>query len=67
MISIQPGSSLAQRIFFNEAGDEAKPKALIIMLVLCMSRQQLDTHAALSWRGPNIMFLLCPILFHVLL
>ena len=38
MISIQPGSSLAQ-IFFYETGDEAKPKALLIMLVLCMSRQ----------------------------
>ena len=39
MISIQPGSSLAQRIYFNEAGDEAKPKALLIMSVLCMSKQ----------------------------
>ena len=37
MISIQPGSSPAQRIHFNE--DEAKPKALLIMSVLCMSRQ----------------------------
>ena len=24
---------------FNETGDEAKPKALLIMSVLCMSRQ----------------------------
>ena len=39
MISIQPGSSLAQRFFFNETGNEAKPKALLIMSVLCMSRQ----------------------------
>ena len=41
MISIQPGSYLAQRIHFNETGDEAKPnyKALLIMPVLCMSRQ----------------------------
>ena len=39
MISIQPGSSPAQRIHFNEPGDEAKPKALLIMSVLCMSRQ----------------------------
>ena len=39
MISIQPGSSLAKRIFFNETGDDAKPKALLIMSVLCMSRQ----------------------------
>ena len=39
MISIQPGSSLVQRIFFNETGDEAKPKALLIMSVLCIRRQ----------------------------
>ena len=43
MISIQPGSSLARRLFLNETGDEAKPKALLIMSVLSMSRQQLDT------------------------
>ena len=42
MISIQPGSYLAQRIHFNETGDETKPKALLIMSVLCMSRQQID-------------------------
>ena len=29
MISIQPGSSLAQRIFLNETGDEAKPKSTV--------------------------------------
>ena len=39
MISIQPGSSHAQRNFYNETGDEANPKALLIMFVLCMSRQ----------------------------
>ena len=39
MISIQPGSSLAQRIHFNETGDKATPKALLIMSVLSMSRQ----------------------------
>ena len=33
MISIQPGSYLAQRVHFNETGDEAKPKALLIMPV----------------------------------
>ena len=38
MISIQPGSSIAQRIFFNGTGDEAKPKALLIVSVLCMSK-----------------------------
>ena len=30
-ISIQPGSYLAQRIHFNETGDEAKPKALLVV------------------------------------
>ena len=39
MISIQPGSSPAPRIHFNETGDKAKPKALLIMSVLCQSRQ----------------------------
>ena len=39
MISMQPGSYLTQRIHFNETGDEANLKALLIMLVLCMSRQ----------------------------
>ena len=39
MISIQPGSYLAQRIHFNKTGDQAKPKALLIMSVLCMNRQ----------------------------
>ena len=39
MISMQPGSCLAQRIHFNETGDEAKLKALLIMSVLCMSTQ----------------------------
>ena len=39
MISMQPGSYLAQRIHFNETGDEAKLKALLTMSVLCMSRQ----------------------------
>ena len=39
MISIQPGSFPAQRIHFNEPCDEAKPKALLIMSVLYMSRQ----------------------------
>ena len=39
MISVQPVSYLAQRIHFKETGDEAKLKALLIMLVLCMSRQ----------------------------
>ena len=42
MISIQPGSYLAQRIHFNETSDEAKPTALLIMSVVCMSRQYLD-------------------------
>ena len=36
MISMQPGSYL---VHFNETGDEAKLKALLIMSVLCMSRQ----------------------------
>ena len=39
MISMQPGSYLAQRIHFNETRDEAKLKALLILSVLCMSRQ----------------------------
>ena len=39
MISIQPGTCLAQGIHFNKTGDEAKPKALLIMSVLCMNRQ----------------------------
>ena len=39
MMSIQPGSSPAPKIHFNETGDEAKPKALLIMSVLCMSIQ----------------------------
>ena len=30
---------LLHREFFYETGDEVKPKALLIMLVLCMSRQ----------------------------
>ena len=36
MISMQPGSYLAQGIHFNETGDEATLKALLIMSVLCM-------------------------------
>ena len=39
MISIQSGSYYAQRIHLNETGDEAKPKALLTMSVLCMSTQ----------------------------
>ena len=30
MISMQPGSYLAQRIHFNETGDEVKLKPLIV-------------------------------------
>ena len=37
MISMHPGSYLGQRI--HETGDEVKLKALLIMSVLCMSRQ----------------------------
>ena len=37
MISMQPGSYLAQRIQFNETGDEAKLKALLISFVMRQS------------------------------
>ena len=59
MISIQPGSSLAQRLFFFLM---RQPKAFLIMSVLCMSKQYLDNqfsqHNIVALPNPFSCFLM---------